>query len=197
MKKDLEELREVLVVVDMVNGFIRYGNLADPSVGHIIPRQIEMVEDFIARKQGIIFVKDTHTKDSVEFDTFLPHCVKGSGEEELVDELKPYESYGYSIEKNSTAAIFADGFLRLIDEMKNIKRIIGVGCESDICVPNLFIPLKNYLNEKNRRVDIIIPEDAIETFDASFHNREEYYNASKLLMNQAGIKLVKTYKGEN
>lgn len=197
MKEDLKELRELLVVVDMVNGFIRNGALADQSVGHIIPRQVEMIEDFIRRKQGVLFINDTHTDDSIEFKYFPPHCIKGSGEEELVDELKPYEDYAMKIEKNSTSAIFAGGFLKLIDEMINLKRVIGVGCESDICVPNLFIPLKNYFNEHNRDVDVIVCEDAVETYDAPFHDRTKYHEASLLLMNQAGIKLVKTYKGEN
>lgn len=198
MKDNLKELRELLIVVDMVNGFIREGALADPTVGiAIIPEQIKIIEDFIERKQGILFIKDTHTKDSVEFKTFPPHCLNGTKEAELVDELKVYEKYGISIEKNSTSAIFADGFLTLINQMKNLKKIVGVGCESDICVPNLFIPLKNYFNQKNRDVEIIIPENTIETYDAPWHNRDEYNKASKMLMKQAGIQLVKKYERGN
>lgn len=197
MKEDLKELRELLIVVDMVNGFIRTGALADPSVGRIIPRQVEMIEDFIRRKQGILFINDTHSENSIEFKTFLPHCIKGTGEEELVCELKPYEGYGIKVEKNSTSAIFASGFLKLIDEMSNLKRVIGVGCECDICIPNLFIPLKNYFNEHDRDVDVIVCRDAIETYDSLSHDRNKYHLASMLLMEQAGIKLVKTYKGED
>lgn len=37
-------------------------------------------------------------------------------------------------------------------------------------------------------------EDAIETFDSPSHSREEYSKASKLLMSQAGIRLVKKYE---
>lgn len=194
MKKDLEELKELLIVVDVLNGFIRNGSLADPSVGHIIPEIENLVKDFIERKQGIIFVKDCHDEGCVEFNTFPPHCVKGTDESELVDELRKYEDYGFSIEKNSTSAIVAPGFLTLIDKMRNLKRVVGVGCESDICVPNLFIPLKNYFNQVNKDVEIVIPLNAIETYDSPSHPREKYSDASCMLMEQAGLTLVKKYE---
>ena len=47
----------------------------------------------------MLFIKDAHTKDSKEFDSFPPHCIKGTEEAELVDELKPYEQVAMSIEK--------------------------------------------------------------------------------------------------
>lgn len=146
MKEKLSELKELLIVVDMVNGFIREGALADPSVAKIIPEIECLVRKFLESGKGVLFVKDCHTLDSTEFKSFPPHCLKGSSEAKLVDELLPYEELSMSIEKNSTSAIFADGFLTLIDEMKELKTVVGVGCESDICVPNLFIPLKNYFN---------------------------------------------------
>lgn len=196
MKENLKEIKEVLLVIDMVNGFIKEGALADPSVGEIIPEQIKIIEDFIRRKQEIIFIKDTHTEDSVEFKTFPPHCIKGTSEAELVDELKVYEKYGISIEKNSTSAIFAEGFLTIINSLTNLKKVVGIGCESDICVPNLLIPLKNYFNQINKDVEIEVVENAIATYDAPNHSKEEYENASKMLMSQAGIKLVKKYESK-
>jgi len=194
MKKELQEIKELLIVVDMVNGFIKEGALANKDAMHIVPKQIELIEKFIERKQGILFVKDTHTEDSIEFQSFPPHCLKGSFEANLIDELKKYEKDGLSIEKNSTSFIFAEGFLKLIDEMKNLKRVIGVGVCSDICIPNGFIPLKNYFNQNNKDIEIIVPIDSVETFNSPTHNKEEYSSASTLLMAQSGIKLVKTIK---
>ena len=127
---------------------------------------------------------------------FPVHCLKDTDEAELVDELKPFEPHSYVIEKNSTSAIFAEDFLPLIDSMTNLETIVGTGCESDICILNLFVPLKNYFNQKNRKVEIIVPENAIETFDSPTHSREEYNGIAKKLMIQSGIKVVKSY-GEN
>jgi len=48
-------------------------------------------------------------------------------------------------------------------------------------------------NSANRKVDIIVPENIVETFDAPNHNREEYKNMAFKLMEQSGIQLVKKY----
>ena len=71
----------------MVNGFVKEGVLHDESIGKIIPRQIELIKEYQKEGQLIIFIKDTHTRDSIEHRRFPDlHCVKGSGEEEIVDE---------------------------------------------------------------------------------------------------------------
>lgn len=194
--QNLEELKEILVVVDMVNGFVKEGSLADPYISHIIPEQIRLIEDFLKRKQGVLFIKDAHTKDSKEFDSFPPHCIKGTTEAELVSELKPYEEKGISIEKNSTSAIFAEGFLKLIQQMKQLERVVTVGCEADICVPNLAIPLQNYFNQINQDTKVIVPLNAIETFDGPGHNRQEYFDIGTKMMAGSGVTLVKKYEGK-
>ena len=65
--KRKEEIEKLLVVVDMVNGFIKEGNMADPYINHITPRIINLVEKVIEEEEGLAFVKDTHEKDSTEF----------------------------------------------------------------------------------------------------------------------------------
>lgn len=194
MKNKLNEIRELLIVVDMVNGFIREGALADCGLTQIVPEIVKMVVEYQKRGQGILFVKDEHTDRSAEFKNFPVHCLKGASECELIEELKKYEEDNMSIVKNSTSAIFAHGFLKLIDLMPNLKRVVGCGVEAYICVLNLFIPLKNYFDQNNRYVDVFVVEDAIDTFNTPCHPRDVYLNASKLLMRQSGIKLVKKYK---
>ena len=92
--KRKEELEKLLVVVDMVNGFIKKGAMADPYINNITPRLIKLIEKFTSENEGVAFIKDTHNIDSTEFKKFPAHCVKGTGEEELIDELKGYEKYG-------------------------------------------------------------------------------------------------------
>ena len=190
--KSFEEIEEVLVVVDTVNGFMTGGALANPAAMHIVPKQIELIEKILERNGLLIYVKEFHDENCVEFKTFPPHCVKDTWEAEMVEQLKPYEKYALTIEKNSTSFMFARGFLNLMKLMKNLKRIYGTGVCSDICIPNGFIPLKNYFNQNNRDVEIIIPLNSIDTFDAPNHSKIEYEHASNILMEQSGIKLVKT-----
>ena len=191
--KRKEELQKLLIVVDMVNGFIKKGAMADPYINHITPKLIREVEGILSEDEGVAFIKDTHDMNSTEFKKFPPHCVKGSGEEELIDELKPYEKEALTYEKNSTSTIFAKNFLSDIEKMKMLRKVIVTGCCTDICVLNLAIPLINYFDEHNKNVDVVVRSDLVETYDSPSHNREEYNGMALTLMRQAGAKV----KGEN
>ena len=82
-----------------------------------------------------------------------------------------------------------------IQELKNkevVKRVVITGCCTDICVMNLAIPLQNYFDQENREIEIVVPQDAVETYDAPWHNAKEWNEMAYKFMNQAGIKLVKT-----
>ena len=187
--KRKEELERLLVVVDMVNGFIKKGAMADPYINHITPKLINLIEKTLNEEEGIAFIKDTHNINSSEFKKFPVHCVKGSGEEEVIDELKPYEKDAFSYEKNSTSTVFAKNFLKDIDAMKKLKEVIITGCCTDICVLNLAIPLTNYFDENDKNINVVVRSDLIETYNSETHNRDEYNEMSLKLMRQAGIEV--------
>ena len=42
--KRKEELEVLLIVVDMINGFIKEGNMADPTINHITPKIIKLIK---------------------------------------------------------------------------------------------------------------------------------------------------------
>lgn len=202
--KNLKVYEEVLIVVDMVNGFAREGMLASPLVDAIVPNVVEYVEEAKKENRLIIFIKDTHDKDSVEFRRFgdEPHCLRGTREAQLVDELVPYEEETISFEKNSTSFMFGKnpnfkyGFIEMLDGLENLKKVQVCGCCTDICDTNGVLPMMNYFDENNRRVDVELLEDAMATFDAPWHNSEQYENAAYLLMEQQGAKRVKKLGGE-
>ena len=60
--KKLEELKKLLVVVDMVNGFIKEGKMSDKDINHITPRIKRLVENYISEEKGVAFIKDTNTE---------------------------------------------------------------------------------------------------------------------------------------
>ena len=64
--KNLKLYKGMLIVVDMVNGFVTEGALHDLEIAKIIPRQIELIKE--AKNEGklITFIKDTHNEDSSE-----------------------------------------------------------------------------------------------------------------------------------
>lgn len=198
--KDLKLYREMLIIVDMVNGFVKTGDLADSKIGQIVPRQIELIKEAKLKGDLIVFIKDTHMKNSTEHKRFkgLLHCIKGTGEEEIIDELKIFEENDniISIEKNSTSFMEALKFRELIKDSTNIEEVDIAGCCTDICVFMGTMGLANYFDEWNREVAIRVHEDAIATFNEE--NRQNYVDAAKLLMEQQGIQLVKKlYKDTN
>lgn len=197
MKKNLEEIKSLLINIDMVNGFVREGAMADPMIAHIIPEQLRLIKMFLESGDDIAFIKDSHREGAREFDRYPVHCLEGTSESELVDELKPYEKEALVYTKNSTSAIFAKGFMSDIEKMRSLQEIVFTGCCTDICDINLIIPLQNYFDEINRRVNLIVPTNAVETYDAPFHKREEYNEMAYKLLSQSGVKLVKKYERGN
>jgi len=193
MIKNFKMYKKCLIVVDMVNGFVRSGVLHDEEIAKVIPNQIKLIKDAQKEEWLIIYIKDTHDKDTTEFKRFgyTTHCLKGTYETELVDELKEYEyeDNTISIEKNSTSFMEAPKFREVVKQLENIKEYNIVGCCTDICVFNGSMGLANYLDEWNRDAIIKVYEDSIATYGEA--SREDYVNAAKLLMEQQGIQLVK------
>lgn len=190
-KEKLKKAKDLLIVVDMVNGFVRKGEMASQNVEHIIPKIEKLVNEYLKDDEIVAFIKDTHDMDAREFKRYPVHCVRGTEESELVDELKKYENMALVYEKNSTSAIFPNGLLDDIRKMDNLKRIVITGCCTDICVINLAIPLQCFLDQENKDIEIVVPQDSVETYDAPSHNAEEWNEMAFKFMNQAGIKLVK------
>lgn len=215
MKKDyilFENVEELLIVVDMNNGFVKEGAMADPHIKHIIPEIMGLVEYFLDAPNAMVaYVNEKHKKESKEFKKFPEHCIEGTEEAEYVDELKPYEPDCYIFGKNSTSGIFGPGFMKLIEKLAKqpkFKKAIIVGCCTDICVLNLALPLVNFFDEIDVDVEIIVPENAVETYqikpnvyneqglliEEGIHDREEYTNMANKLMKQGGVQLVKKYE---
>lgn len=188
--KEMEEIEKLLINVDMVNGFVKKGAMADSYIQHIIPEHIKLMKQIQEKKEAIAIIKDTHKENCREFNRYPAHCIEGTEEAQLVEELEQFEKDAFVYPKNSTSTIYAPNFIEDINKMVNLKEVIIIGCCTDICVLNLAIPLQNYFDQKDRDIKIIIPKNAVETYDAPYHKREEYNEMAFKLMEQAGINLV-------
>lgn len=188
--KEIKEIKKLLINVDMVNGFVKKGAMADSYIQHIVPEHIKLMEQMQKEGEAIAIIKDTHKENCREFNRYPIHCVEGTEEAELIEELKPFEKDAFVYQKNSTSTIYASNFLKDIDEMTNLREVIMIGCCTDICILNLAIPLQNYFDQKDREVKITIPKNAVETYEAPNHKREEYNEMAFKLMEQAGINLI-------
>ena len=129
------------VVVDMVNGFVKAGAMADPAIMGITPAIVRVLEHTDESRR--VFFADTHEKDCIEFAAFPPHCVKGTEESEIIDELKPYVTAGI-IPKNSTNGFHA---MKDLSVFSGVDSVVVTGCCTDICVLQFALTLKTWFNE--------------------------------------------------
>ena len=191
-KEDLKEIRELLVVIDMVNGFVKEGTLAAPTIMRIVPR-IEKLMDYYINKVGgcVAVVRDSHTKDAVEFNTYPAHCIEGSKESELIDELKKYENDSLTYLKNSTNLVFAKGFIDDLRKMINLQKIIFTGCLSEVCVENGAITTRNLLDQWDRNVEVGVDALGIDTYDAEGHDSRIITEEALYRMQRNGINIYK------
>lgn len=184
------ELRNPIVfVIDMVNGFIKEGALHDPRIQEIVPAIQTLMDDLECRN---VFVCDHHPPHTREFDSYPPHCLIGSSESEVVDELKPYIKVWMA--KNSTNAFLCPDFQAFLkEEAENYQDFIVTGCCTDLCVLQFALSLQAYFNEhneKDRRV--ILPENCVATYHIDEIHDASYWQKMALdNMAMNGISVVR------
>lgn len=181
---------EILIVVDMLKGFIDEGPLADPSIRQIIPSNVKWVQSFLKDQKPVLYFQDAHTKDALEFENYPPHCLKGTKESELVDELKVYEKQMIQVEKNTTNGFFAPVFQQYLKDHPELQKITVVGCCTDICVLNFAVTMKTYSQTIGKPITIVVPSDAVDTFNIPGHDKKTYHDSALGMMRGAGIQVI-------
>ena len=68
-------MNKLLVVVDMVNGFINMGKLSDKHINRIVPNVEKLIIDAIKGGDKIVAFVDTHEKNDIEFQNYPEHCL--------------------------------------------------------------------------------------------------------------------------
>lgn len=183
-------MKKLLLVIDMVNGFVKEGALADKQINNITPNIINLIKEYIKNNDDIISIQEGHNEKSKEFDSFPTHCILGTKEAELIDELKPFKDNMKTIRKNSTCGFVTEEFLNYMKQNeKDLKEVVLCGCCTDLCVMNFALPLKTYINEHDLDIKVTIYKNAVETYDLPIHNREEYNEMAFKIMKQNGIEI--------
>jgi nicotinamidase-related amidase len=187
---ELDPNHTVLVVVDVINGFAKEGALASSRVGEIVPNVKRLMQMATANDIKTVAFADCHNENSIEFESFTPHCLENTSESKLVDEIQTLE---YTlINKNSTNGFHAPNFQKFLAENPNLDSFIVCGDCTDICVLNFCLTLKTYFNQMDKPCKIVVPMDCVETYDAPSHSAELMNLASFKLMENSGIAIVST-----
>ncbi len=181
--------KTALVIVDMINGFLTEGVLASPRSASVLPETETLLHFFKMHHLPCVAFADCHEPDCIEFQTFPPHCIRGSSESRIAPSLEAIGGF-VRIEKNSTNGFLTPEFQAFFTQHQELERIVVCGVCTDICVMQFCLTLKTYCNQQNRKLEILLPVNAVETYDAPGHDAEQMQAAALQIMAQAGIHLT-------
>lgn len=154
--------------VDMINGFCHEGALASPRVKGIIPDVVDVLNR--AHEIGVrdfMMAQDNHTPNAVEFANFPPHCQQGTSEAEMIPELAqlPFADSYQVVPKNALSAFHGTVLNGWLGEHRDLAAAIIVGDCTDLCIYQMAMYLKLYANQHDLPLRVIVPENAVQTYD--------------------------------
>jgi len=169
-----------LIIVDEVNGFAKVGggNLApqvpNEQVSKMVWETNNLAQSFVDKEMPILALLDTHEPGKPE-PPYPPHCELGTGEEELINELKWIENEPLAtlVRKDCIngfiGAFQADGSNAIIEWVNenNVKNVLVVGICTDICVMDFVLTI---LSARNHGMlhglkEVVVYDKGCSTYD--------------------------------
>ena len=169
-----------LIIVDEVNGFatVGAGNLApqtpNKQVSTMVSETNRLAHSFIEHGMPVLAFLDTHQSGKPE-PPYPPHCERGTGEEELVPELKWIEKEPLTtlVRKDCINGFIGsfqpDGSNSIIDWVKDnsVKNVLVVGICTDICVMDFVLTILSARNHGMLKGlnDVVVYDKGCSTYD--------------------------------
>lgn len=187
---ELNSERTGLIIVDMINGFTREGILKSDRIEALIPGITELSKQCDGLGIKKVTLTDAHKPNSKEFEAYPPHCVEGTGESEIVAEIKEIGGYE-QIPKNSTNSFLEAGFREWLEKNGNIDTFILTGDCTDICILQLATSLKAWFNQQEKTSRIIVPMKLVDTYSLGAHDGDlmNVFSLYNMMIN--GVEIVK------
>lgn len=157
-------MKKLLMVIDMQEGFCKKGNplyVGDwcGSLIHFIKKKIE---EYNVIDQWVFFTGDQHEPDDKEFKMFPPHCIRGTSEVAVVQELWDSAQNKKIFYKTRYSAFYKTNLDKEIAALQpEIIEIVGV-C-TNICV---FFTCEEL---RNRNYQVRVLKDGVTSFDLIAH----------------------------
>jgi nicotinamidase-related amidase len=172
--------KEALLVIDMLNDFVREGAPLEVSeTRKVIPAIQREIE--IARKEGrpVIYVCDTHASDDREFSKFgwPAHAVKGTKGGEVIEELKPRQG-DLIVEKTTYSAFYSTNLEETLKAL-GVDSLRLTGCVIHICI--LFTAADAVL----RDYAVAVVEQGVAGI-----SREDHVAALRIMKNVLGVRIL-------
>ncbi|MDD2472065.1 MAG: cysteine hydrolase, partial [Dehalococcoidales bacterium] len=152
----------VVLVIDMLKGFCEEGYplYCGQNACKIIPEIRKLLEEELEKGSHILFIADSHSSDDLEFKMFPPHCIKGTAESEIINELACIP--GEKIGKTRYSAFYNTDLESRLEELKPGKLIVCGVC-TDICV------MHTVADARNRDYEVEVAADCVASFNSQAH----------------------------
>ena len=195
-EKELNAFEKSVYLIDMVEGFVNTGAMANPSYNELVPEQVRVIDDFVKSGESINLIGEWHDKDCKEFMSYPPHCIKDTLEANFIPEFLKYMDYINTrvYHKNSINGMLNDKLRQDIKNMKNLKEVVIMGVCEDLCVMDFVRTYARFMDEINRDVNIYVVGSCVDTFDSPYHNRQMWKDIARKVMEQAGAIYVNNYE---
>ena len=168
LHSEAQQERVALISVDMINGFCHEGVLSSSRVKDIIPAVVAAFKGaYNIGVREFVLAQDCHTPESVEFADFPPHCHAGTSEADTIPELAnlPFANLYQIVSKNSLNAFHGTDLGEWLEARHHFRAAVIVGDCTDLCVHQMALHLKLYANAHNLKMRVIVPENAVQTYD--------------------------------
>lgn len=194
--KRLKEYKRALYNIDMVQGFVNFGAMSNKDYNKLVPEQLKLMRDFKATGDSINMIGEGHSKDATEFLSYPEHCVLDTPEADFIPEFNGYlylpDTRIYR--KNSINGMLNDQLRSDIKDMEGLDEAVFCGVCEDLCVMDFVRTYARYMDALNRQVKLFVVGNAVDTFDAPGHNREEWKRIARMVMEQAGVCYVDSFE---
>ena len=123
--------RRALVVIDMIKDHLAPGSLLEvPRARDVVPALRKRIDEARAAGVPVVYVIDEHEADDPDLDAWGTHAVKGSGGNDVWDDLAP-QSGDRIVKKPSYSAFYESNLTSLLDELK-VDTLVLTGCLTEI-----------------------------------------------------------------
>ncbi|MCD6081057.1 MAG: cysteine hydrolase [Candidatus Omnitrophica bacterium] len=126
-------MRQALLVIDMLNDFVREGApLEVPKSRGIISNIKREIDKARQNEIPVIYLCDAHKPDDPEFKIWPPHCVEGTEGADVIEELKP-DKDDFIVKKVSYSGFYNTKLEELLKSL-GVQKLLLTGIVTNICV---------------------------------------------------------------
>jgi nicotinamidase-related amidase len=178
----LDKEKDMIIIIDMINGFTYEGAFASENVVNIIEPMAKFVKANLDAKVLTIHYTDAHPIDAIEFNTYPTHCIIDSNESKPVKQLDFNEIE--IIKKNSTNGFFAK------NPFNYNKNLYIIGCVSDICIYEFALTCSKYKEQFALDQSVNVIQNLCATFDGPEHEASIIHKQFMQDLKNRGVNII-------